>query len=174
MHKGFPNSLAAVYNRLAAFASSPFRLGLCGLSGFAAVLALHGYRDSRHAPSEEVAFWSNVGGCGSSGGGAAAGAGKWIGRGVSGGLVDVEVLSNKTLGGDYDYSSQALSTTFHFPKHPEYTAATTSTSANSAAAACTYDRSAIIDDGDITSSDALPPTPRNSQIQLQTTHAESH
>jgi hypothetical protein len=71
---------------------------------------------------EKVAVWSNIGGCGSSGGGAAAGAGKWIGRGVSGGLVDVEVLSNKTLGGDYHYSAQALSLTFHYPSLPAWTA----------------------------------------------------
>lgn len=71
----------------------------------------------------EVAVWSNVGGCGSSGGGAAAGAGKWIGRGVSGGLVDVEVLSNTTLGGDYLYRAQALSATLHFPDHPAWTMA---------------------------------------------------
>lgn len=69
-----------------------------------------------------AAFWSNIGGCGSSGGGAAAGAGKWIGRGVSGGLLDVEVLSNKTLGGDYAYASQALSFTFHNPSLPQWTA----------------------------------------------------
>ena len=81
------------------------------------VAMMGGRKDS----GEQVAVWNNIGGCGSSGGGAAAGAGKWIGRGVSGGLVDVEVLSNGTVGGDYKYSAQALSTTFHFPSYPAYT-----------------------------------------------------
>ncbi len=71
---------------------------------------------------EDAAVWSNIGGCGSSGGGAAAGAGKWVGRGVSGGLVDLEVLSNTTLGGDYHYAAQALSPTFHIPSLPRFTA----------------------------------------------------
>lgn len=88
----------------------------------AAGLAGTAWRMADSEPAETAAVWANVGGCGSSGGGAAAGAGKWIGRGVSGGLVDVEVLSNKTLGGDYYYSAQALSTTFHWPSHPNYTA----------------------------------------------------
>jgi hypothetical protein len=70
-----------------------------------------------------AAAWANIGGCGSSGGGAAAGAGKWVGRGVSGGLVDLEILSNKTLGGDYLYSALAGTTTFHWPSHPNWTAA---------------------------------------------------
>jgi|GEM_PF-1180644 len=69
----------------------------------------------------EQAIWKNIGGCGSSGGGAAAGAGKWMGRGVSGGLIDVELLSNHTIGGDYQYTSEALSTTFHIPTQPRFT-----------------------------------------------------
>jgi hypothetical protein len=73
-----------------------------------------------HGP--EAAAWSNIGGCGSSGGGAAAGAGKWVGRGVSGGLVDLEILSNKTLGGDYIYSAVVGTSTFHWPSHPDWTA----------------------------------------------------
>jgi hypothetical protein len=88
----------------------------------AAGLAGRAWQGFTEPPTEKSAVWANVGGCGSSGGGAAAGAGKWIGRGVSGGLVDVEVLSNKTLGGDYYYSAQALSLTFHWPRFPQYTA----------------------------------------------------
>jgi hypothetical protein len=34
----------------------------------------------------------------------------------------VEILSNKTLGGDYLYSATAGSFTFHWPAHPNYTA----------------------------------------------------
>ncbi len=72
--------------------------------------------------SSAVAVWNNIGGCGSSGGGAAAGAGKWMGRGVSGGLVDLEILSNHTLGPDYMYSAVAGTETFHWPTHPTWTA----------------------------------------------------
>jgi hypothetical protein len=68
------------------------------------------------------AAWANIGGCGSSGGGAAAGAGKWVGRGVSGGLVDMELLGNSTIGGDYLYNALNLSFTLHWPAHPNYTA----------------------------------------------------
>jgi hypothetical protein len=77
----------------------------------------------RHPAGQDVAFWNNIGGCGSSGGGAAAGAGKWVGRGVSGGLVDLELLANETLGGDYFYTALATSLTFHAPSIPNYTLA---------------------------------------------------
>jgi hypothetical protein len=70
----------------------------------------------------ESAAWHNIGGCGSSGGGAAAGAGKWIGRGATGGLVDLEVLGNVTLGGDYLYDAAAFNTTYHYPRLPAWTA----------------------------------------------------
>src|SRR5690606_4852474 len=87
-----------------------------------ALLAGREIAGTRNAEGEAVAVWNNIGGCGSSGGGAAAGAGKWVGRGVSGGLVDLEILSNTTLGGDYLYSATAGSFTFHWPSQPNYTA----------------------------------------------------
>jgi hypothetical protein len=74
------------------------------------------------AAAEAAAFWSNIGGCGSAGGGAAAGAGKWMGRGATGGLVDLEVLSNKTLGGDYLYTTVGVTSVFHYPRWPSWTA----------------------------------------------------
>ncbi len=77
-------------------------------------------------PLAEMAIWNNIGGCGSSGGGAAAGAGKWVGRGVTGGLIDLELLTNKTLGGDYLYTAVAGTATLHFPSHPNYTLAISS------------------------------------------------
>jgi hypothetical protein len=92
-----------------------------GIVGMVLHQALRDGRGEASPDGAAVAVWSNVGGCGSSGGGAAAGAGKWIGRGVSGGLLDVEVLSNTTLGGDYHYRAQALSSTLHFPAHPAWT-----------------------------------------------------
>ena len=87
----------------------------------AACLALREW-GARAKSGPEVAAWSNIGGCGSSGGGAAAGAGKWVGRGVNGGLVDLEMLANTTVGGDYLYWSLANSFTFHWPSHPNWTA----------------------------------------------------
>ncbi len=87
-----------------------------------AALPLLGLLDRRGPAPEAAAFWANVGGCGSSGGGAAAGAGKWMGRGVSGGLMDLELLSNKTLGGDYLYTTVALSALFRNPAWPRWSA----------------------------------------------------
>ncbi|HKP96040.1 MAG TPA: hypothetical protein VJ385_09815 [Fibrobacteria bacterium] len=89
---------------------------------FALVMAGREIPALRRGAGGEAAAWNNIGGCGSSGGGAAAGAGKWVGRGVSGGLVDLEILGNETLGGDYLYSATAGSFTFHAPSLPNYTA----------------------------------------------------
>ncbi|MDB5105919.1 MAG: hypothetical protein JWP91_3608 [Fibrobacteres bacterium] len=109
----------------ASFISSLGRRGGQGLLILAAI-ALVGREAADHLKGRDrgiqAAVWSNIGGCGSSGGGAAAGAGKWVGRGVTGGLVDLEILSNHTLGGDYLYSATAGSFTFHQPSHPNYTA----------------------------------------------------
>jgi hypothetical protein len=89
-----------------------------------AVLALLGgeYTGMHGKPGKALAVWNNIGGCGSGGGGAAAGAGKWIGRGVSGGLIDLELLANTTRGGDYQYSALNIAATFHYPAIPNYTA----------------------------------------------------
>jgi hypothetical protein len=46
--------------------------------------------------------WQCVGGCGAGGSGSAADV-KWIGTGVSGGLIDVEVMSSASLGENYEY-----------------------------------------------------------------------
>jgi hypothetical protein len=98
--------------------------GAC-LAVLAALLVVVAQRalSSRLALAPEApAAWHNIGGCGASGGGAAAGAGKWIGRSVTGGLVDLEVLANQTLGGDYSYSTTGAAFTFHKPSLPNYTA----------------------------------------------------
>lgn len=104
------------------------------LAVLGAVLAGREWMTFRAGPAPAAAAWANIGGCGSSGGGAAAGAGKWVGRGVSGGLVDLEMLSNTTVGGDYLYWSLANSFTFHWPSHPNWTAGlATALKANDAA-----------------------------------------
>jgi len=52
--------------------------------------------DLRRAP--ELRCWGNIGGCGAGGGGASgAGGAKWIGRGVTGGLVDVQLLATQAV-----------------------------------------------------------------------------
>lgn len=54
------------------------------------------------------AAWSAIGGCGAGGGGGSAGGGKWIGRGATGGLYDIQVLQNRTVGEDYTYDQTGL------------------------------------------------------------------
>lgn len=106
----------------ASYRPRPSAIGSAALAVLAAVWAGREWISIRRGPPAAAAAWANIGGCGSSGGGAAAGAGKWMGRGVSGGLVDLEILSNKTLGGDYLYSAVAGTPTFHWPSHPNWTA----------------------------------------------------
>ncbi len=109
-------------DKMKAIRGAGFSLSLAGLalvlggSGFWAWKVGHS-----SAPQAHQAAWANIGGCGSSGGGAAAGAGKWIGRGVSGGLVDLELLGNTTRGGDYEYNALNVSLTLHKPSIPNYT-----------------------------------------------------
>jgi hypothetical protein len=70
----------------------------------AAVIAaalITGARPAGSGPAAHVALtpWASIGGCGAGGsGGAGSGVVKWIGRGVSGGLLDVQVLSNLEVG----------------------------------------------------------------------------
>lgn len=54
------------------------------------------------------AAWSAIGGCGAGGGAGSAGAGKWIGRGATGGRYDLQLMQNRTLGGDYIYDATGL------------------------------------------------------------------
>lgn len=53
-----------------------------------------------------TAWWDNVGGCGVGGASGGGGGGaKWVGRGITGGLVDMQLMSSITVGGDYYYKS---------------------------------------------------------------------
>lgn len=54
------------------------------------------------------AAWNAIGGCGAGGGAGSAGAGKWIGRGATGGRYDLQLMQNRTLGGDYLYDATGL------------------------------------------------------------------
>jgi hypothetical protein len=57
--------------------------------------------------------WSSIGGCGAGGSGGGAGDGiKWTGSGVSGGLIDVELMTRYSFG--QNFSSKTLSPHFSF------------------------------------------------------------
>ncbi|MCP4923497.1 MAG: hypothetical protein GY915_05640 [bacterium] len=61
--------------------------------------------------------WNNIGGCGAGGSGGGSGDGiQWIGEGVSGGLVDLEVLPKFSAG--QNFSNFSISPRFSF--HPTY------------------------------------------------------
>ncbi|MBL8026958.1 MAG: hypothetical protein JNL74_11140 [Fibrobacteres bacterium] len=58
------------------------------------------------ASTDKLQWWEGIRGCGVGGGAGGGGGGaKWIGRGVTGGQVDLQLMSSTTLGGDYEYSS---------------------------------------------------------------------
>jgi hypothetical protein len=50
-----------------------------------------------HRPEPILASWGNVGGCGVSGASGSAGGFKWIGRGVTGGLIDVQCIASQNV-----------------------------------------------------------------------------
>lgn len=47
--------------------------------------------------------WQCIGGCGAGGGGGSAADIKWIGQGVSGGLIDAEAVGSLTIGENFEY-----------------------------------------------------------------------
>lgn len=50
--------------------------------------------------------WASIGGCGAGGSGGSGGAAaKWVGKGVTGGLIDLQVLGNYSFGQSYQTSS---------------------------------------------------------------------
>lgn len=71
--------------------------------GVAASLALFGVPKSKVTIGPEALTpWGNVGGCGGGGSGGGSGDGiKWIGSGVSGGLIDIEVLPKFNFGQNF-------------------------------------------------------------------------
>ena len=72
------------------------RVGEGAVSAAPALADLSLLTDLRGRPS--LHCWGNIGGCGA-GGGSASGAGgaKWVGRGVTGGLVDVQLLATQAV-----------------------------------------------------------------------------
>lgn len=64
--------------------------------------------ESARASDPRDAAWAAIGGCGAGGGAGSAGAGKWIGRGATGGRYDLQLMQNRTIGGDYIYDATGL------------------------------------------------------------------
>ena len=55
---------------------------------------------------QSLVWWDNIGDCGVGGGSRpAAGAARWIGRGVTGGIIDLEILLSQSVGNDYVYEN---------------------------------------------------------------------
>lgn len=75
---------------------------LAGCVCIAAVMMLASQKEEITTARLEVTPWSSVGGCGGGGSGGGSGDGiKWIGSGVSGGLLDVEVLPKFNFGQNF-------------------------------------------------------------------------
>lgn len=112
-------------------------LGLCGIALYPAIDGQLARRDARRQvdrlrqmvdPGEAsvpllegvhllglgrpatLASWGDIGGCGAGGGGASstAGGSKWVGRGVTGGLVDLQCTSNYTNSHGNSFGSLGL------------------------------------------------------------------
>jgi hypothetical protein len=69
------------------------------------------------ARGSELASWANVGGCGAGGGTSTAGGFKWIGRGVTGGLIDVQCMGSQNV---YLDGTTSLSFTTRLGTHIGY------------------------------------------------------
>ena len=75
-------------------------IGIAGIAGIS--LGVYSLRSI----DEHIALltpWRCVGGCGAGGSGGTGADVKWIGTGVSGGLIDAEVLGSATLGESFEY-----------------------------------------------------------------------
>ena len=57
----------------------------------------------RQAHLSSLTPWQCIGGCGAGGSGGTGAEVKWIGTGVSGGLIDAEVMGTSTIGENYRY-----------------------------------------------------------------------
>jgi len=90
----------------AVFISSILCTALLGLeSVFELVTRCQGTPKKHEIASEyfssSLTPWASIGGCGAGGSGGGGGGAKWIGKGVSGGLLDVQTLYGFTLGQNY-------------------------------------------------------------------------
>jgi hypothetical protein len=70
------------------------------VAGIVLVLFLH---LQNNAPCAALTPWQCIGGCGAGGSGGSGAEVKWIGTGVSGGLIDAEVMGTNTIGENYQY-----------------------------------------------------------------------
>jgi hypothetical protein len=60
------------------------------------------HKQSHRGVGHGTTPWQCVGGCGAGGAGGTAADIKWIGQGVSGGLIDAEVMTSATWGENFD------------------------------------------------------------------------
>ena len=70
------------------------------VAGIVLMLFLHLQNED---PLAVLTPWQCVGGCGAGGSGGSGAEVKWIGTGVSGGLIDAEVIGSNTIGENYRY-----------------------------------------------------------------------
>lgn len=64
----------------------------------------------------ELTPWASVGGCGAGGSGVNSSTAKWIGEGVSGGLINIEMMSGLMIG--RDFSNKSLYSRFSYKPGP--------------------------------------------------------
>ncbi len=85
-----------------------------GISAACALILAYGFMKSEEPTAQMgITPWANVGGCGGGGSGGGSGDGiKWIGNGVSGGLIDVEVLPKFNFGQNFQNFTIAPRFTF--------------------------------------------------------------
>ncbi len=83
------------------------RISSCGSLAEAALLK---FKPSLLKFKPALASWGDIGGCGAGGGGASstAGGSKWVGRGVTGGLVDLQCMSSYTNSQGNSFASMGL------------------------------------------------------------------
>jgi hypothetical protein len=76
---------------------------LIGIAGVTLGFSLLHYIRAMDNNIASLTPWQCVGGCGAGGSGGSGADVKWIGTGVSGGLIDAEVMSSATLGENFEY-----------------------------------------------------------------------
>jgi len=80
-------------------------------AAFTAALTVALVARSTNAPGNSTVMapaltpWASVGGCGAGGSGGGGGGAKWVGKGVSGGLIDVQLMYSNTFGQNFFNSS---------------------------------------------------------------------
>lgn len=92
-------------------------LASCGAMLF--IAAHQQANDQTIAPlTAQLMPWASIGGCGAGGSGGSGGGGaKWVGKGVSGGLLDVQLMMSDAIGQNFDFKTFSS----RFSMKPTYT-----------------------------------------------------